>query len=104
MRRRPQAAASMTHAAVALVYLAAARFGFLLASAPQRGPRIGPPPGTALVTLLPGGYGAGRGVLVGAFLATAFRNEPAVTAAGIAAGNTLEALLGVYLLRRFVGF
>src|SRR5258708_4254683 len=104
MRRRPQAAAWMTHAAGALRYLAAARVGFLLAFATQRVRAIWPPTGIAVVTLLLGGYRAWPGVFVGAFLANAFRNEPAVTAAGIAAGNTLEALLGVYLLRRFVGF
>src|SRR5262249_9397998 len=40
---------------------------------------------------------------LGAFLANFMAHEPVVTAAGIAIGNTLEALIGVWLYRHFVG-
>jgi PAS domain S-box-containing protein len=41
---------------------------------------------------------------MGAFLTNATANEPVTSAFGIAAGNTLEALSGAWLLRRINGF
>src|SRR5262249_50183156 len=50
------------------------------------------------------GYRLWPGIALGAFLANATAHEPRATAAGIALGNTLEALLGAWLLRRLVQF
>ena len=64
---------------------------------------VWPPTGIALGALLIFGYRVWPGVVLGAFLANVTQNEPVLTAAGIALGNTLEALVGAWLLRR-VGF
>ena len=48
-----------------------------------------------------GGRGLWPGVLFGAFLANVTTDVPVYTAAGIAVGNTLEALVGAWLLDRF---
>jgi PAS domain S-box-containing protein len=65
---------------------------------------VWPPTGIALAALLLFGSRAWPGIALGAFLANATANAPLGTAAGIALGNTLEALLGAWLLRRLVGF
>jgi integral membrane sensor domain MASE1 len=62
------------------------------------------PTGIALAALPLVGYRAWPGIPRGAVLANATANAPPGTAAGIALGNTLEALLGAGLLRRLVGF
>jgi serine phosphatase RsbU (regulator of sigma subunit)/anti-sigma regulatory factor (Ser/Thr protein kinase) len=43
-------------------------------------------------------------VALGAFLANAWTGVPFYVVLGITAGNTLEAVVGAYLLRRFAGF
>ena len=43
------------------------------------------------------------GVLLGAFVANLTAHQPAAVALAVAAGNTLEAMTGAWLLRRFVG-
>lgn len=91
-------------AAICVVYFAAARLGLSLAFATQQVTAVWPPSGIALVALLRFGYRAWPGVFAGAFLINATIDESLATAAGIAAGNTLEAVVGVLLLRRFVGF
>src|SRR5690606_21343919 len=51
-------------------------------------------------------YGLWPGVLIGAFLVNVTAGDPGpaqtLAAGGIAVGNTLEALLGAYLIRRYV--
>ena len=44
------------------------------------------------------------GIWLGAFVSNALTNEPALTAASIAAGNTVGPLLGAFVLRRFTNF
>ena len=63
-----------------------------------------PPTGIAVAALLLGGYRLWPGVFLGAFISNATSHEPLLTAAGIAVGNTLGPLLGVFLLRRLAGF
>jgi integral membrane sensor domain MASE1 len=65
---------------------------------------VWPPTGIALAALLLFGYRVWPGVVLGAFLANATTSAPLATAAGIALGNTLEALVGARLLRRLVQF
>src|SRR6266566_634504 len=72
--------------AVAAVYYGAAKFGL------------------ALAALLLGGFRLWPGIALGAFLANAWTDVPIGTALGITVGNTLEALAGAYLLRRFTDF
>jgi signal transduction histidine kinase/uncharacterized MnhB-related membrane protein len=91
-------------AGVALAYLAAARFGLSLAFGTKQVTAVWPPTGLALAVLLAGGRGLWPGVALGAFAANALADEPLTAAAWIAAGNTLEAVVGAALLRRVEGF
>ncbi|MEP6621910.1 MAG: MASE1 domain-containing protein [bacterium] len=95
---------AFTIAAVAVAYFAAARFGLSLAFATQQVTAVWPPTGIALVALLLLGYRVWPAILIGAFVANVVTNEPLATAAGIAVGNTMEGLVGAFLLRRVIGF
>ena len=64
---------------------------------------VWPPTGIALAAILLLGYRVWPGVLLGAFLANMTTEGTVATSAGIAVGNTLEALVGAYLVNRFAG-
>lgn len=89
------------------VYWLAGRLGLQLAFVHANATAVWPPTGIALAALLLWGYGLSPGVFVGAFLVnvtaqgTTFGDVP--TCLGIATGNTLEALAGTWLVRRFAG-
>jgi signal transduction histidine kinase/integral membrane sensor domain MASE1/ActR/RegA family two-component response regulator len=85
---------------VAVLYFGAARLGLSLASVAPQVTVVWPPTGIALVAVFLFGAPAFYGVWVGAFLANAIANEPWLTAASVAAGNTLEAVAGAWLLRQ----
>ena len=93
----------MTVLAIAAVYFAAARLGLSMAFVAEQVSPVWPPTGIALAALLRFGLGAWPGVALGAFVANAMTSAPLGSALGIAAGNTLEAVLAVWLLRR-LGF
>lgn len=61
---------------------------------------VWPPSGLALAALLLGGKRYAWGVLLGAFLGNTLAGVPVGLATAIATGNTLEALLGAWLLTR----
>jgi PAS domain S-box-containing protein len=61
---------------------------------------VWPPTGVALAALVAMGYRFWPGVALGAFLANAATPVSLPAAAGIAIGNTLEALAAAYLMRR----
>ena len=84
---------------VALVYVAAAKAGLALAYENSSVTAIWAPTGIALAALVLGGPRLWPGVALGALLANAWTGIPAITLLGITAGNTLEALAGVHLLR-----
>lgn len=94
---------------VALAYLATAKLGFLLAFEQTNATALWPPTGIALAACLVFGSRIWPGIFLGAFLANMmilagapFTWLPALLVSlGTAAGNTLEALLGAYLVRRF---
>jgi integral membrane sensor domain MASE1/anti-sigma regulatory factor (Ser/Thr protein kinase) len=88
---------------LALVYFASAKLGLALAFSNESVTAIWPPTGIALAALVLWGRGLWPGVLLGAFLANVTTDVPVYTAAGIAVGNTLEAVVGAWLLER-VGF
>src|SRR5213079_1339819 len=95
--------------ALAAVYYGAAKFGLALAYENSSVTAVWPPTGIALAALLLGGYRLWPGVALGAFIANATTtNEPLAVACGIAIGiaigNTLEAVVGAWLLRRAIGF
>ncbi len=89
--------------AVALVYVGCAKLGLALAFRAAQVTAVWPPTGFALVAVLRLGRRSVPGILIGAFLANATAQEPLWVAAGIALGNTLEAVTGAMLLRR-LGF
>ena len=90
-------------AALAAVYHISAQLGFTLAVVAEQVTTVWPPTGIALAAVVLLGPRVWPGILAGAFLANLATNEPAGVAAAIAAGNTLEALAGGWLLRR-LGF
>jgi PAS domain S-box-containing protein len=90
-------------ALLAATYYAAARLGLRYASIGQSVSLIWPPTGIAFASLTLLGYRYWPGVTLGAFLANAATPIPLLAAAGIAVGNTLEAAVAAYLLRRSVG-
>lgn len=89
---------------LATVYAAAAIIGLTHAAVGSTVTLIWAPSGIALAALLLFGVRLAPGVAFGAFVANAWTGVPLAVAAGIATGNTLEALLGVWLLTRFAGF
>ena len=85
---------------IAAFYVICAKLGLALAFRAEQVTAFWPPTGFALAAVLRYRNRGAAGVLLGAFIANATAHEPAWVAAGIAAGNTLEAVAGVMLLRR----
>ena len=90
--------------AVAAAYAASGKLGLNLAFATHSVTAIWPPTGIALAALVLGGYRLWPAVALGALLANLNTGVPPVTVLGIVCGNTLEALVGAFLLRRVAGF
>ncbi len=90
--------------ALAVVYVVAARAGLMMDAVGGFATLVWPPSGLALAALLIFGTGLWPGVFVGAVLANLLIGAPAPVALGIGVGNTLEAVLAVYALRRIPGF
>jgi two-component system CheB/CheR fusion protein len=87
-----------------VVYFVAARLGLSLAYGTRQVSAVWPPTGIALAAVLLFGNRVWPAIFVGALAVNAISAEPLGTALGIALGNTLEALFGAYLLRRFARF
>src|SRR5207247_1584667 len=90
--------------AVAIGYLGAAKLGLLAAVAQKVVSSAWPPSGVALAALLLLGLRYWPGIAMGAFLLNWTASVPVAGAAGIALGNTLEAVSAVWLLRRVADF
>src|SRR5437870_2965215 len=91
------------NAIIAAVYFFAGKAGLSLAFFHPNATAVWPPTGIAVAACLLFDYRVWPGVLVGAFVVNQITAGTAVTSAAIAAGNTMEALLGAYLLKRFAG-
>ncbi|HUF36414.1 MAG TPA: MASE1 domain-containing protein, partial [Gemmatimonadales bacterium] len=89
--------------ALAAVYYGAARLGLGYATIGESISLVWPPTGIAFAALAVFGLRYWPGVAAGALLANAATSVPLAAAAGIALGNTLEAVLGGWLLRRAGG-
>src|SRR5262245_29786617 len=89
---------------LAIVYFSTARLGVLLSVVLNHNTLVWPPTGLALATLLLFGIQLWPGIALGAFLSSAATGVPLAVACGISLGNTLEALVAVFLLHRVVGF
>jgi len=88
---------------VAGAYYGSAKLGLELSVAHGVITPVWPPTGISLAALLVFGPRLWPAVALGAFAGNATSGVSLAVAAGISVGNTLEALVGVYLLRR-VGF
>src|SRR5260370_2922171 len=88
---------------LAVIYLIAGKLGLMLASLHASASPVWPPAGIALAALLLLGYRAWPAIFVGAFLLNVTTAGTAATSLAIAAGNTLEAVCGAWLVNRFAG-
>jgi two-component system cell cycle sensor histidine kinase/response regulator CckA len=100
-RRLPYPAAV---ALLAVVYFSSAKLGLLAAVAHGVVSSAWPPTGVALAALLLWGVRFWPGITIGAFILNASYGVSLAGAAGIAVGNTLEALIGAVLLQRVARF
>src|SRR5215216_463507 len=85
---------------VAVLYFAGAELGLSLASLHSNVTPVWPPTGIAIASLLIFGVRVWPGIFVGALAANLLTNIPVASTFGIAIGNTLEALVAHWLLRR----
>ncbi len=88
--------------ATAVLYFVAAKLGLSMAFVAAQVTTVWPPTGLAIAVLVVRPQ-LWPGVFAGALIANATAQEPIATALGIAIGNTLEAAVGAWMLRR-VGF
>ncbi len=88
-------------ATVAAVYFGAGKLGLSLAFVNASATAVWPPTGIALAALLILGTDVWPGILIGAFLVNITTAGNVATSLGIAAGNTLEGLIGAALVRRY---
>ena len=87
--------------ALALVYLLTARLGLSLAFLHRSASPVWPPTGIALAALLLRGLRLWPGITLGALAANLLTSGNWPTSLGIAAGNTLEAVVGALLVGRY---
>jgi diguanylate cyclase (GGDEF)-like protein len=88
-------------AALAIVYFCAAKLGLRFAFVHPSATALWAPSGITLAAFLIFGMGVGPGAFLGAFLGNLTTAGSVVTSIGIAAGNTLEGVVGCYLIQRF---
>jgi diguanylate cyclase (GGDEF)-like protein len=89
--------------ALAAIYFIVGKLGLKLAYVHPSATAVWPPTGIALVAFLMLGYRVWPGIFLGALLANLTTAGSLPVCLGIAAGNTLEGLLGCYFLNRFAG-
>ena len=87
--------------ALAAVYVVAAKLGLMLAFVHASATAVWPPTGITLAAFLILGYRVWPGIFLGAFLANQLTAGSIITSLGIATGNTLEGLVGAYLMNRY---
>src|SRR5207302_3866727 len=88
-------------AVLAAVYFAAGKLGLRLAFVNASASAVWPCTGIALAAFLLLGYRVWPAILAGAFLVNLTTAGSVVTSLAIAAGNTLEGVIGSYLVMRF---
>src|SRR6059058_2948806 len=88
---------------LAVIYFIAGKLGLMLASLHASASPVWPPAGIALAGLLLLGYRAWAGIFIGAFLVNVTTAGNVATSLAMATGNTLEALVGAWLVNRFAG-
>lgn len=90
-------------ALLAAVYISAAKLSLLLAVPPGYATAVWPPSGIALAAALLGGKRIWPGIWLGAALTNLSVQGSPLLAVLIATGNTLEAVIGSELIRRYAG-
>src|SRR6266550_987831 len=88
---------------LAVIYFIAGKLGLMLASLHASASPVWPPAGIALAALLLLGYRVWPAIFIGAFLVNVTTAGNVATSFVIATGNTLEALVGAWLVNRFAG-
>src|SRR5882724_8532211 len=88
-------------AGLAAVYFVAGKLGLKLAFVNASATAVWPCTGIALAVFLILGYRVWPAILAGAFLVNFSTAGTLVTSLGIAIGNTLEGVVGCYLINRF---
>ena len=83
------------------VYAVAGKLGLLLAFVHASATAVWLPTGIALAAFLILGYRVWPGIFLGAYLVNISTEGSVATSIGIAAGNTLEGIVGAYLVNRF---
>ncbi len=86
---------------VAVLYFLAGKVGLKLASINKSASAVWPPTGIALSAILLLGYRASPAIWIGAFLTNITTTGTWISTFGIATGNTLEAVVGAYLVNRY---
>jgi diguanylate cyclase (GGDEF)-like protein len=84
-----------------VVYYLAAKLGLQFAFVDRSITTVWPPTGIALAAFVLFGYRVWPAIVGGAFLANLTTSGEVLASLGIAVGNTLEGLLGAYLVNRF---
>jgi signal transduction histidine kinase len=84
-------------------YVALGKLGLMLEAVAYFATLVWPPTGLAMAVIVLFGKRFWPGIALGAFAVNAWAGAPLLACTGIALGNTLEAVLGAYLLGR-VGF
>ncbi len=87
-----------------VLYVSVAKLGLMLDAVSGFATLVWAPTGIALAALLMYGQRLWPGVWLGAFAVNLWAGAPWPVAIGIASGNTLEAVLGAYILRRLGPF
>jgi integral membrane sensor domain MASE1 len=88
-------------AVLAVVYVCAAKVGLRFAFVHPSATALWPPTGITLAAFLIFGFRVWPGIFLGAFLVNLTTVGTFLTSIGIATGNTLEGVLGCYLVKRF---
>jgi PAS domain S-box-containing protein len=91
----------MRVAALAVVYFLAGKLGLKLAFLNASASAVWPPTGIALAAVLLLGSRVWPGIWLGAFLVNITTAGTVLTSVGIATGNTLEPMIGAWLVERF---
>lgn len=89
--------------AIGAIYFALAKGGLALASIHPSATPIWPPTGVALAAVLLRGYRIWPAIFTAAMVANATTAGSVATSVAIATGNSLEAVVGAYLINRWSG-
>ncbi len=88
---------------LAAVYVVAGKLGLRLAFVHASATAVWPPTGIAIAAFLILGLRAWPAILVGAFLVNLTTAGSVATSIGLGIGNTLEGVVGAYLVNRYAG-